>query len=660
MKTKSIILSGLLLLGIGAATTSCEDMFTAENKLVTTDFAPNDTVYQMLGIVHAMQGVMDQSVLLGEVRADLVDINATTSNDLQELSSNNVSTSNAYNKPANFYNVINNCNIYLANVDTALKTGGDYYYEKEIISTKCFRAWAYLELAKIYGSVPFVTDPVLTANAAEKIVTSTTNRRDLVSICDYFIEELQPLVQTDRNRALVPSYTERAYFIPVRLMLAELYLYRGSFTQSQSDFQQAVINYHDFLAFTDEEEGTNEPFHAYWSNTEWFSPARVISSTGLTYNAFTYIPMDTITYYGGTVSELRSDFDAQASNNYYAPLNPATRFREIANAQQYCYLNITSSTESDTIVGRPTVTELTGVDNPENYVGDLRYVSSYNNVSQSDMYHSEYSKTRQYVYKYSGGSMLTTDVRSNNVVLYRPTQIYLHLAEALNRAGFPETAFAILKYGISESVLTDTTKVSTSEYEGLQRLASNGFASNAADWDGDVFLTVDRFSNYTVARYSYSLDAGQVVQLPIHSYGSGDVWANKNYYLPTDSSGIVEVPVDTFTTANLITAEDTLAHEALLAEIAAARQTNLDWLASDEVKAKRIAALDLMILDEEALALCYEGQRFYDLMRYAKYSGNTGYLGEAISKRKGTDNADAALQSRLSIESNWYLPLPNQ
>ena len=55
MKLKSIIACGLLLLGMGAATTSCEDMFEAENNLVTTDLTPNDTLYQMMGIVQRMQ-----------------------------------------------------------------------------------------------------------------------------------------------------------------------------------------------------------------------------------------------------------------------------------------------------------------------------------------------------------------------------------------------------------------------------------------------------------------------------------------------------------------------------------------------------------------------------------------------------------------------------
>ena len=93
MKRKYIICALALTLTLGA-TTSCEDMFTSESGLIETDLAPADTVYQVMGIVRGMQSLADKSIILGEVRADLVDINAFTTTALQELSNNNVSTSN--------------------------------------------------------------------------------------------------------------------------------------------------------------------------------------------------------------------------------------------------------------------------------------------------------------------------------------------------------------------------------------------------------------------------------------------------------------------------------------------------------------------------------------------------------------------------------------
>ncbi|MBQ2167120.1 MAG: RagB/SusD family nutrient uptake outer membrane protein, partial [Bacteroidaceae bacterium] len=254
MKTKSIILSALLLIGVGAFTTSCEDMFTAENKLVQTDLAPRDTVYQIMGIVQNMQKIADRTVILGEVRADLVDINSQTPIDLQAVADNAVTIDNAYNNPTDYYAVINSCNTYLAYVDTALLSKGEQYYRNEIIAAKCFRAWTYLELAKIYGKVPFVTEPVITASDADNIVEefnkAGSNGADMLQITSYFIKDLERYSYLDENRGLLPSYGQSyitQYFIPVRLMLAELYLYRGAFTRNEADYREAVRYYHDFL-----------------------------------------------------------------------------------------------------------------------------------------------------------------------------------------------------------------------------------------------------------------------------------------------------------------------------------------------------------------------------------------------------------------------------
>lgn len=676
MKTKSLIFSAMLLLGAGVATTSCEDMLEAENKLVTENFAPQDTVYQFNGIIHAMQGVVDQTILLGELRADLVTVNSSASEDLQALANNEVTEDNAYNNPAAFYNVINNCNIFLANVDTMLTSKGEKYFGNEIIAVKCFRAWAYLELAKIYGSVPFVTTPVLESNAADQIVADQSNRKDMLGICTYFIDDLEPYANTDENDELRPNYgTASTACIPLRVMLGDLYLYRGSFkgkdaADSKSDFEKAVIYYHDFLTFNNQEKSTvllaND--RPVWDTQfKKCEPQDNVSFSGSTF-LYGVVPMDSISYYGGTYSELMSVFNSTPGNNYYASATPSARLLEISNAQQYT-ARITSGQKSDTIVGRPTLDEIAANDRANNggqsdarlKYGDTRLRNFYNPYSVSDLYNSEVATSRQSIMKYASSEKVNTNARLSSVTIMRNLTVYYHLCEALNRAGFPETAFALLKYGISNSILEDSTIVSRDEYARLQALTSIGMASNAAWWDEDYFLTCDRFvgggshtpKNATTARTIPN-------QWALHAVGCGDVHYNKGYYLPTDSSQIWDVDVDTFTRANLLTAADTLAHEQLLEQIAQQKAHNANWLASDGVRTKRIAEVDKKLIDEYALEFAYEGTRFYDLMRYAKYYNNESYLGEAVSKRAGSSNINSTLAGKLSSESDWYLPLPTK
>ena len=141
MKTKSIIFSGLLLATLGAATTSCEDMLSVEDELHTTNLAPQDTVYQLMGIINRMQSLVDRTVVLGELRADLVDLDPTVAKtSLQDVMNNNISTDNEYNQIADYYAVVNACNVYLTYVDSNFVSHNRKHFEKEIQAVRVFRA----------------------------------------------------------------------------------------------------------------------------------------------------------------------------------------------------------------------------------------------------------------------------------------------------------------------------------------------------------------------------------------------------------------------------------------------------------------------------------------------------------------------------------------
>ncbi len=673
MKTKSIIFSLLLLLGVGAATTSCEDMFTAENDLVDTNLAPHDTVYNMMGIVRSMQKVVEKSILLGEVRADLVDINPYTTTALQELSNNNVSLGNEYNKPADFYAVINSCNIYLNYVDSLQETMGVRRYKKEIIATKCFRAWTYLELAKIYGTVPFYTDPLITAQEGEDVIADTSNRTDIVGICDWLIKDLEPYAYLDENNDLKPSYSAsfhslsyRYFFLPVRLMLAELYLYRGSYTHNQNDFINAVRFYHDYLAFKNEEINTSSARSSWMGTTSTMISSNYnqnfwLSNDNRDQDYLVFVPVDTIAYYGNT-TEVVKVFNSQYANNYYAYVNPSKSYLELSQAQLNTVYVYNNAADIDTFYVAQDETQFSEIENPERYVGDLRYSSVLNTFDQHDMYHAEYSTNRQFISKYvndQNGTRLTTDQRTWFLPLYRKSTVYLHMAEALNRAGLPETAFAVLKYGISDTVLGDSTKVSKAEYEILKSITSYGFASDAADWDDEIFITRDRMSGGNNASGSGGSYTGQDPnQWGIHCLGSGDAWCNKYYSIPTDSTGLQEYPVynPVDEEGNALADEALAAYdEAYQAAKTAVDEANSAYLRSAEVLEARMKAVDKMILDEEALECAYEGTRFYDLVRYSMYNyGNYSVVVDAVAKRKGADSVNSV--GTLS-SSNVFIPL---
>lgn len=682
------------IMSLSVFTTSCEDMFTADNELVTTQLAPQDTLYSIMGIVHDMQKLATRTVLFGELRADLVSATSHATKAIQQISENNIDVDNEYNNPTDYYAVINDCNIYLANVDTALVTHGDIKFEKEILAAKIFRAWTYLELVKVYGQVPFITDQVLTAAEAEE-QTANAPKKDMEFICEYFIKELEDYMSYNyrwsRNLDLRPSYASNYagasianFFIPVRVMLGELNLWLGSVTKDVAAYKRAVQYYHDFLTFAGEEHPTGYNRNAKWGTRNFDNkPGDSYASgdrfkmgniTGKNTDVIAYIPVDTLEYYGNT-SDLREIFCATFTNDYYSQVSPSARLKELSAEPWYCYFDYRSQKEQDTLYAPRDVKKLES----ESYLGDLRYSAVCNIVSELDKYH-DYNSERQYILKYTEGSTRTSnDERLRFVPLYRVSIIYLHMAEALNRAGFPETAFAVLKYGLTDDLMHNRDIISPQEFEGLLALPTIGYttsntygeASSAAFWDHTVFIN-----------YDPTLGSGQGLdptQEGIHNHGSGDSPQNAHYALPhnetiwakynglvADSLSLTKELHD-WMMENPITSqsshEDSVAFYATVEEYHT--KITAKYVAANEeypvaYAAQRLEYPDFVaqkILEEEALEGMFEGYRFYDLMRWEMFYGTTDFLATEVGKRAGTAEGVAPVPEARLTGNKWYLPL---
>ena len=696
---KSIIKCGLLLLVLGTATVSCEDMFTADNTLVTTELAPQDTLFQMMGIIKRMQKLADRTVLLGEVRADLVDVDPLhASADIQELAANNVSAANVYNQPSDYYAVINSCNIYLAYVDSMRNSQGTRkYFEKEILAAKCFRAWCYLELLKIYGDVPYIRTPILNSDNAEEIVASG-KKEGMVTIVTDMINDLVNF-RAAENDELRQSYGNRTFngirysemVIPVRAMLAELYLWRGSYTGNQTDYINAIRMYHDYFTFPGEEINTGRA-KANWPSRDSERPSTSDYNSNFlaASQCAGVLPMETSQYYG-TVSKLRGVFCSLDSNNYYPAVVASQRAKDISKAQDYCQFLVEGGGLPEIYFREHDPNLYSDYKTME---GDLRLYSvsdgpdnvkdNSSNSHENSSYNNMYYLNRKYGTTTNGNSYLPF------VPYFRNNILYLHFAEALNRAGFPETAFAILKYGLSYYTLTNRDIVSKDEFDRLSLITSIGFTvqepkftdddlkkqttGTAAIWSSDVFATyfivpLDQMNPQRI------VEGGNYIQLGIHSFGSGDSEYNDRYFLDDEEtkSGLKaykedleleEVP----RLSRNSTHEDSVEYDRVVAYNAYADSVNIaqkdsvdsynaEYLASPDIRTKRQAHVSKLILEEEALEGVFEGQRFYDIMRYQMQEmggaaiGTTITMPAYIEEKYGTTTKMAG--------KPWFLKLPS-
>jgi len=141
--------------------------------------------------------------------------------------------------------------------------------------------------------------------------------------------------------------------------------------------------------------------------------------------------METSEFYG-VRSFLDNVYNSVLNNNYFAQAEPSQALKNLSKDQTCTYLSVITATNIDTI----TVPK----DNlPDALMaGDLRLYGAYNKYVVNQDVTSDYSANRQTIRK----------LPSAFVPMYRVQYIYLLFAEALNRAGFPHSAFAVLKYGL--------------------------------------------------------------------------------------------------------------------------------------------------------------------------------------------------------------------
>ncbi|MCR4919953.1 MAG: RagB/SusD family nutrient uptake outer membrane protein [Prevotella sp.] len=611
----------LLLVSSVAMLSACSDFFEQESDhVIYADQShldnASDTIWSVAGIMNKLQALTDRTVLLGEMRADLMDITDVTNSDLRDVALFNVGDDNRYNQPRDYYAVINNCNYFIANADTALRNNrNQHIFLKEYAAVKAFRAWTYLQLVLNYGQVPFVTEPILTKEAAENyeaafIAGSNGARKDIAGVCDYFINDLKGLEDVERpGYGTIRNTDSRLFYFPIYVLLGELNLWAGH-------YRDAAWYYYQYIS---KRNGLNSSYPTGTNAVSWYNSGGTswlvtldAWSSGSFYNEsftrngelITMMPMDSIPS-EGNYSQLRNIFNSTLDNDLLVSAVPSQAMFDLSAAQTYCMVK-----QEAGAYNRDTTYAPAGLSNHRS--GDLRLSAIYS--SQSGTYSTSSSSRHidnyQQIQKYA----------SRNVHLWRRTMVYAHMAEALNAAGFPRFAYALLATGVNNRTLEqDIIPYYPADSTWLRRFDFPTTEYVLATWLG---------SNLNENTQG------------LHNRGCGFSPANKYYRLP-DQPGAPE-------------------REAVLDSLG-----NLKGYIYPVETAERVAlqqeGVEKMLIDELGLEFAFEGQRYYDLMRFALRRGEPAFLAERIYNRRGAEGYDGlkaeieATGHSLYDTRNWYL-----
>lgn len=567
-----IVAAGCMTAGL----CSCEDMLDTESDAYVYDVPlnnANDSLYSAIGIMTQLQAVGERYVLLGELRGDLVTVPPTADLELQNVATFSTQAGGAYSSRRDWYSIINNCNYALSRMDTTLVEHNSQVLLPEYVAIRTLRDWTYLQMGLTFGSVAYITTPVTSIEEAE----ASYGTLSLDELVERLAEDLEPIA----GRGIRPlDYGEvdglpsSRFFIRPEMLLADLYLYQGKYEQAAQMYYYII----DRQGLTMPVEGRSN----HWE-TSVRDKAILDGNKSYTNEALSLIP------YSSDAKDSHPDL-VNLTYNTKPSMLPAKTFTDHMAQKNYYQID------------RLGITMISGY-----LQGDVRgmFESSKSGttfqgaygvfqtgpLSQQTMIAKFYDNADENTSVTSPGNAMFDEEHPVHIVrhvsLYRVPMVYLRYAEAVNRAGKPSLAFAVLKHGLRNEVVT----LGQDEEEGsnITPLIDPAELKDGKPW-----------TNFTDRKFDSNYGSA------MRGCGWGISLDKENYVIP-------------------------------------------DGLTTDE----KIEWVEEQILDEMAAETCFEGHRFFDLLRIARHRADfPKLLIDKVSQRFDDPQAAAA---RLSDPSSWWI-----
>jgi len=386
----------------------------------------NDTLYSMFGVLTQLQKLSDSYVILGELRADLMDVNENSNRFLKEVNNFDFTEDNPYsNNIRDYYAVINNCNYIIHNIDTSIVKGGVKVMYRNMAAAKAVRAWTYMQLMLNFGKATYYDKPILTLDDALKTYPEYTDMKELAAL---LINDLKPWKDAGiPNFGSLGTFNSRLAFFPIRFLLGDLYLWRGEYEQAANEYRDMMFFNRILLT------------NAFRSTLQVVNAAFTGNATVNWVNIFSFGSNEQITnLLSSNQYRLAFTIDSLAEQRQIIPSQLAVNNW---NSQRYIH-----SATLDTLVDM-------------RWLGSIARDFRINNNMEAEL-------TNNYsIQKFN----LLNDEQSltKQVLLYRAGLLYLRYAEAVNRMGKPNLAMAVLKNGLRASTINSNLLVPPAEKDSI-------------------------------------------------------------------------------------------------------------------------------------------------------------------------------------------------
>jgi len=592
---------------------SCKDFLNPEQEINITEDKLYEDWYEYRSIEMGLYGLqselVEQIVILGELRGDLLQTTENASADMVEVYNFNISKDNQYASPTKFFKLISASNKFIRKLQEEHPEVMDANspvtnYDRLYGEALCMRTWAFFNAVRIYGKVPFIYESLTSMDEINDYLDSPGTYVDSVDITfgidgyendtvyhneielekqyydqrlviDYFTNELENKVKAVGVNHFIEN-DDQTWEVTVwnpyamNALLGIMYLTDGDLSQAARKFEKIVYN-----SFEDYRYQLDQSF----ANGNW---SRIF--TGIDPKEHLFSLWFNKAYF--------------QQNNFQSIFEPRSPHKYMLKPTKQAVLNwetIWDNYRLNENITQPWLTETVYRGEPgdfnRGYGLSYSYMKNEVSVPESNVRAMLYLKSEE---DYRTASLLVGDVDT-----------------------------VVWKYSVNKNVYDQDADFHIYRAAGVHLWLAELYVWWAFDQNGTVKPFTSNAVNIVNDGSNYSVIAGRE-QLGVRGRvgfgGSNDgiKVGNTNYTFhpyTNEVTGYIDLTGDFF--------------------------------------GKQLY-LENEIITERARELAFEGERFYDLMRVSQRRNDPSYLAKKVSDKFPAERREQ-MYNYLLNEDNWYI-----